>query len=87
MRGGNKMRKEYNFEVSKKNPYYKSLKKPISIRLDTDTIDYFKKLSEETNIPYQNLINSYLSECASKKLRPALKWTKRGAKGKSKKIA
>jgi predicted DNA binding CopG/RHH family protein len=73
------MRKEYNFDKSIRNPYYRKLKKPISIRLDAETIEYFKKLSEETNIPYQNLINSYLSECASKKLRPTLHWMKRGA--------
>ncbi len=81
------MRKEYDFERSRKNPYYKKLKKPISIRLDTDTIEYFKGLSEETNIPYQNLINSFLSECASKKLKPTLQWNKRRVKGKNKKIA
>jgi predicted DNA binding CopG/RHH family protein len=79
MRGGNDMRKEYNFEKSIKNPYLRKLKKPISIRLDTETIEYFKRLSEETNIPYQNLINSYLSECASKKLRPTLHWEKRSS--------
>jgi predicted DNA binding CopG/RHH family protein len=81
MRGGNDMRKEYNFEKSTKNPYYRKLKKPISIRLDTETIEYFKKLSEETHIPYQNLINSFLSECASKKMKPILQWAKRNTKG------
>ncbi len=74
------MRKEYNFEKSIKNPYYRKLKKPISIRLDEETIEYFKKLSVETNIPYQNLINSYLSECAAKKLKPTLQWMKKGSK-------
>ncbi len=75
------MRKEYNFQKSIKNPYYRKLKKPISIRLDEETIEYFKKLSEETNIPYQNLINSYLSECAAKKLKPTLQWMKKDSKG------
>ncbi len=83
MRGGNNMRKEYNFENAKKNPYYRKLKKPISIRLDAETIEYFKKLSEETNIHYQNLINSYLSECASKKLKPTLQWTKRRTRNRN----
>jgi predicted DNA binding CopG/RHH family protein len=85
MRGEDDMRKEYNFDKSVKNPYYRKLKRPISIRLDAETIVYFKQLSEETKIPYQNLINSYLSECASKKLRPTLQWTKKGIR--SSKIA
>ena len=57
------MRKEYDFSDSVKNPYAKKLKKPISIRLDEDTIGYFKGMSEDTGIPYQNLINLYLRDC------------------------
>jgi uncharacterized protein (DUF4415 family) len=58
------MRKEYNFSNAKPNPYVKKLRKQISIRIDIDTIDYFKKKAEETGIAYQNLINLYLSDCA-----------------------
>jgi hypothetical protein len=36
--------------------------------------DYFKKLSKEVGIPYQNLINSYLAECAQQHKKPELKW-------------
>jgi predicted DNA binding CopG/RHH family protein len=61
---GNKMRKVYDFTNAKPNPYIKKLRKQISIRLDIDTIDYFKKKAEETGIAYQNLINLYLSDCA-----------------------
>lgn len=68
------MRKEYDFSNSVKNPYAKKLKKPISIRLDEDTIVYFKKMSEETGIPYQNLINLYLRDCATKHKKLNLKW-------------
>lgn len=68
------MREEYDFSKSQKNPYVKKLKKQISIRLDIDTIEYFKKLSEETGIPYQNLINTYLADCAAKKRKPELVW-------------
>jgi len=59
-----KMRKEYDFTNAKPNPYIKKLRKQISIRLDIDTIDYFKKKAEETGIAYQNLINLYLTDCA-----------------------
>ncbi|MCG6192729.1 BrnA antitoxin family protein [Leptospira sp. FAT2] len=68
------MRKEYNFSKSKKNPYLKKLKKPITIRVDVDTIGYFKGLSDQTGIPYQNLINLYLAECASKHKKIDLSW-------------
>ncbi|MBW0433825.1 antitoxin [Leptospira yasudae] len=68
------MRKEYDFSKSKKNPYLKKLKKPITIRVDVDTIGYFKGLSDQTGIPYQNLINLYLAECASKHKKIDLSW-------------
>jgi predicted DNA binding CopG/RHH family protein len=68
------MRKEYNFSKAKKNPYSKLLKKQITIRLEEETMDYFKKLSEEMGIPYQNLINLYLSDCAQKNLKPKPEW-------------
>jgi len=58
------MRAEYDFSKSKKNPYLHKLKQQITIRLDTETVSYFKSLSEETGITYQNLINLYLADCA-----------------------
>jgi len=58
------MKKEYDFSNAKPNPYIRKLRKQISIRLDIDTIDYFKKKAEETGIAYQNLINLYLTDCA-----------------------
>jgi len=61
---GNKMRKEYDFTNAQLNPYIKKLRKQISIRIDIDTINFFKKQAEETGIAYQNLINLYLSDCA-----------------------
>ncbi len=60
------MKKEYDFSKMKgrKNPYAKNLKKQVTLRLGMDVIEYFKTLAEETGIPYQNLINLYLRECA-----------------------
>lgn len=57
------MRKGYDFSNSIKNPYSKYLKKQVTLRLGVDVIDYFKKLAEETGIPYQNLINLFLQDC------------------------
>ena len=58
------MREEYDFTNAKPNPYIKKLRKQISIRIDIDTINFFKKQADETGIAYQNLINLYLSDCA-----------------------
>jgi predicted DNA binding CopG/RHH family protein len=68
------MRKEYDFSTAKPNPYIKKLRKQISIRLDVDTIEYFKKQAEETGITYQNLINLYLSDCAVHSKRMNIAW-------------
>ena len=68
------MRKQYDFSSSRKNPYAAQLKKPVTIRLDQDSISYFKSMSEETGIPYQSLINLYLKECASSGKKLSLAW-------------
>lgn len=68
------MRDEYDFSGARKNPYAKKLKNQITIRIDAKNIEYFKNLSDELNIPYQTLINSFLSDCVSKKLRPSTVW-------------
>ena len=70
------MKKQYDLEnmKSRKNSYAKHLKKQITIRMGVDVISYFKALSEETGIPYQNLINLYLQECVEKQKKPSLEW-------------
>ncbi len=68
------MREHYDFSNAKKNPYVSKLKKQITIRLDEDTIDYFKDMSEESGIKYQQLINLYLADCARKHLKLDIKW-------------
>jgi predicted DNA binding CopG/RHH family protein len=57
-----------------KNPYIKQLKQPITIRLDKMTVAYFKNLATELGMPYQNLINLYLRDCAAEHRKLALKW-------------
>jgi uncharacterized protein (DUF4415 family) len=59
------MRKNYDFSKAKRNPYARRLKKQVTIRLDLDTIEYFRNLADESGIPYQTLINLYLRDCAS----------------------
>ena len=70
------MRKEYDFSnmKGKKNPYASRLKKQVTIRMGIDVINHFKKMSEETGIPYQNLINLYLSDCVRSNRKISIKW-------------
>lgn len=68
------MKKEYDFSKSIKNPYTKKLKKQISIRIENETVEYFKKLASEIDIPYQNLMNMYLRECAENNKKPNIHW-------------
>ena len=70
------MRKEYEFSKMKgrKNPHAKSLKKQVTLRLGIDVIEYFKDLAKETGIPYQNLINMYLRDCAHNHKKLILQW-------------
>lgn len=73
-RQNNIMRKEYDFSKSVKNPYAKKLKKQISIRIEKETIDYFRDVASETGIPYQNLIDLYLRDCAKSHKKLKFKW-------------
>ena len=68
------MRKEYDFSAAKKNPYAAQLKKQITIRLDEESITYFKAISEDIGIPYQSLINLYLRDCAATHRKLDLNW-------------
>jgi uncharacterized protein (DUF4415 family) len=70
------MRDNYDFSTmkGKKNPYAKYLKQPVTLRLDKDTLAYFKSMSEKTGIPYSNLINLYLRDCAEQHRELKMKW-------------
>lgn len=70
------MRKEYDLSKMKgrKNPYAKSLKKQVTIRLGVDIIEHFKHMSDKTGIPYQNLINLYLRDCVQSGREISINW-------------
>jgi uncharacterized protein (DUF4415 family) len=68
------MRKEYDFSNARTNPYAKRLKKQVTIRLDRETVGYFKKMAKETGVPYQTLINLYLRDCAMSRRRLSIRW-------------
>jgi len=70
------MKKEYDFSnmKSRKNPYASKLKKPVTIRLSEDVIEYFKGMAEESGVPYQSLINLYLRDCAIHNRKVDIQW-------------
>ena len=68
------MREEYNFTNARRNPYVKKEKQQITINLDSEVIAYFKVQSVNSGIPYQTLINLYLSDCVSKKRELQMSW-------------
>lgn len=72
------MRKEYDLKKMKlkANPYASKLKKSVTIRLDTDVIEYFKALGEKNNTPYQTLVNDFLRSCKEENLAPKTVWKK-----------
>ena len=68
------MRKEYDFTKARPNPYARRLKRPITLRLEEDTIAYFKRLAQQMELPYQSLINLYLRDCVATGRRLRLAW-------------
>ncbi len=70
------MKTEYDLSAmkSRKNPYAAKLKKSVTMRLSEDVIGYFKKMVDETGVPYQNLINLYLRDCVSQHRRIEIPW-------------
>ena len=69
------MKEEYDFSNAKKNPYVKRLKQQVTINLDAETVTYFKSLADQFGVPYQTLINLYLSDCAQNKKTPSINWS------------
>lgn len=59
------MRAEYDFSKIKghRNPYAGRLKKPVTMRLGSDVVEYFKDMALKMDVPYQKLINMYLRDC------------------------
>ena len=71
------MRKEYDFSrmTGKRNPHARHLKKQVTIRLGIEAIEYFKEMAEASGIPYQSLINSYLTDCARNQRKLVVNWS------------
>lgn len=70
------MKAEYDFSKMKarKNPYAAKLKKPVSMRLSEDVVEYFKGMANEAGVPYQSLINLYLRDCVMTHRKVRIDW-------------
>jgi predicted DNA binding CopG/RHH family protein len=68
------LEKEFDFSKAKRNPYAKMLRKQITININNEAIEYFKSEAERTGIPYQTLINLYLTDCAKNNRKLDLSW-------------
>lgn len=70
------MKAEYDLSTlkSRPNPYASKLKKPVTMRLSQDVVDYFKQMANESGVPYQSLINLYLRDCIAQQRRIDIRW-------------
>ena len=73
------MKKEYDLSKmkSRKNPYASKLKKPVTMRLGEDVINYFKAMAEDSGVPYQSLINLYLRDCVAQHRKVDISWNQK----------
>ena len=71
------MKKEYDLTKMKRrrNPSAKHLKRQVTLRMSVDVIEYFKTMAKETGVPYQNLINLYLVDCAAAQRTLQMQWS------------
>ena len=70
------MKTEYDLSKLKarKNPYASRLKRPVTMRLSEDVVEYFKRMADEAGVPYQSLINLYLRDCLAQNRKVQIKW-------------
>ena len=70
------MLEEYDIDKlnPRPNPYAKEMKKQVTIKLSVNVIDYFKKEAVSSGIPYQTLINLYLTDCVREKRKLVFQW-------------
>jgi predicted DNA binding CopG/RHH family protein len=69
------LNKEFDFSKAVRNPYINRVRRTITINIDASTIDYFKEQSADSGIPYQTLINLYLSDCVKSNRKLNMSWS------------
>ena len=76
------MKDHYDFSKAVRNPHARRLKTQLTIRIDADTVAYFRDLGGELSLPYQTLMNMFLQECAASRRRP--QWVTAVSPGRAK---
>lgn len=54
---------EVDFSDSVPNPYIGKVRRRVTMNIDGENIDYFKAEAARTGVPYQVIINMFLTEC------------------------
>ncbi len=72
------MKEKQDSPEASKKIVAKHIKKTVTINLDIEVIEYFKELSDVYGIPYQTLINLYLSDCVTNRKGMHISWDKAG---------
>ncbi|MCH5349639.1 MAG: BrnA antitoxin family protein [Oscillospiraceae bacterium] len=70
------MLEEYDIDKlnPRPNPYAKELKKQVTIKIAPTVIEYFKEQAAKVGVPYQTLINLYLTDCVNNKREIQMTW-------------
>ena len=70
------MKAEYDLSTmkSRRNPYASKLKKPVTMHLSEDVVEYFESMANQAGIPYQSLINLYLRDCITQHRQIEIAW-------------
>ena len=70
------MKAEYDLSKlkSRKNPYASKLKKPVTMRLSENVVQYFKGMTDQARVPYQCPINLCLRDWLAHSRKVQINW-------------
>ena len=57
-------------ELRQFRPWYDREKQTITMDIDVNTVNYYKRLSVETGVSYQELMRMFLTQCAREEKKP-----------------
>ena len=57
-------------ELQQFHPWYDREKQLITINIDIDIVNYYKRLSADTGVSYQDLMKMFLAQCAKEGKKP-----------------
>lgn len=57
-------------ELQQFHPWYDRENQPITMNIDIDIVNYYKRLSADTGVSYQDLMKMFLAQCAKEGKKP-----------------